>query len=118
MSVRDLIGRNNADDMFAQAQRRLATRPEDALLLLEAAGDDRHQGPALALLGQLYDPNKPRQGGVPENARQAARYYREAASTGQAAAVAEDRAALRALLERRRQAGDFGAGLTLQDFWP
>jgi TPR repeat protein len=115
--VRDLIARNNPDDMFAQAQQRLSSRPEDALLLLEAAGDDRHHGGALAVLARLYDPNKPRQGGIPDNARQAARYYREAASAGQAS-VAEDRAALRAWLDRRKQSGDLGAGLTLQDFWP
>lgn len=117
LSVRDLIARNKPDEMFAQAQRRLAAKPGDALLLLEAAGEDRHYGPALAMLARLNDPNLPRQGGIPESARQAARYYREAALAGETG-VAADREALRALLLRRKQGGDFGAGLVLQDFWP
>ncbi len=117
LSVRDLIARNKPDEMFAQAGQRLATRPGDALLLLEAAGEDRHFGPSLAMLARLNDPSKPRQGGIPENARQAARYYREAALAGEAS-VATDREALHALLVRRKQSGDFSAGLMLQDFWP
>jgi hypothetical protein len=117
MSVRDLIARNHPDEMFTQAQRRMAKRPEDALLLLEVAGDDRNYGPALVMLAQLYDPNKPRQGGIHEDARQAAKYYRQAFLVGQTA-VAADREALRATLTHSKEAGDFAAGLTLQDFWP
>ncbi|MDR3519063.1 MAG: hypothetical protein P4M00_24965 [Azospirillaceae bacterium] len=118
MSVKDLITRNNPGDMTDQAQQRLASHPQEAMLLLETAGDDRNHGPALALLAQLYDPNKPRRGGIGADARQAAKYYRQAQAAGQSDAVAADREALRAYLDQRRQAGDLTAKLTLQDFWP
>jgi len=117
MSVRDVIARGNPDEMFAQAQRRMASRPGDALLLLEVAGDDRHHGPALAMLARLYDPNKSRQGGIGADARQAARYYREAIQAGQSS-VAEAREALQAILIRSKDAHDLAATLILQDFWP
>lgn len=115
MPVPELIQRNNPTEMFAQAERRLASRPNEAMLLFEAAGDDRHHGPALAALAHLYDPAKPRQGAIAADPRQAARYYREAGEVGQP--VDADREALRAELDRRQQAGDLTAKLVLQDFW-
>ncbi len=115
LSVQALIQRNNPAEMQAQAERRMAGKPNEAMLLLEAAGDDRHFGPSLANLARLYDPGKPRQAGISADARQAARYYREAQAAGQP--VEADRAALRGFLEGRAQAGDVTAKLVLQDFW-
>lgn len=115
LSVQALIQRNNPAEMQAQAERRMAGKPNEAMLLLEAAGDDRHFGPSLANLARLYDPGKPRQAGISADARQAARYYREAQAAGQP--VEADRAALRSFLEGRAQAGDVTAKLVLQDFW-
>lgn len=117
MSVPDLVRRNKPDEMVEQARKRLATKPQEAMLLLETAGDDRHNGPALTLLGQLYDPNKPRQGGIPADARQAARYYHDASANGDSSGAA-DREALHRTIIQRRDAGDLNAKLVEQDFWP
>ena len=117
MSVRDLIARNNTADMVDQARRRLAAKPADSLLLLETAGEDRHDGAALTLLAQLYDPNKPRQGGIPADPRQAAKDYREAERNGDHSGAA-DRDALHRSLIAARDGGDMQAKLIEGDFWP
>jgi len=117
MSVSGLVARNKPDEMFDQARKRLAANPQQALLLLESAGDERHYGPALALLAPIYDPNKPRQGGIPADARQSARYYRDAAANGDQSGAA-DREALRRSIVQRKNAGDLNAKLIEQDFWP
>ena len=117
MSVRDLIARGNGAEMVDQARKRLAARPQDSLLLLETAGEDRHDGAALTLLAQLYDPNKPRQGGIGADARQAAKDYREAERQGDHSGAA-DREALHQTLIAARDRGDTQAKLIEGDFWP
>ena len=117
MSVRDLVARNKPSDMVDQAVKRLATRPGDALLLLETAGEDRHDGAALTMLARLYDPNKPRQGGIGADPRQAAKDYREAERNGDHSGAA-DRDALRRSLATARDNGDAAAKLIEGDFWP
>ena len=102
----------------AEGTRRLeGDRKDDGVLLLESAADRGDAG-AAAALGKLYDPVLFQPGGpIPRpDARQAARYYRDAARAG--ADVAAAREALRKDLERRSQAGDLSAGLSLKDFWP
>lgn len=102
----------------AEGVRRLnGDRRDDGLLLLEAAADRSDPG-AAAALARLYDPVQFRPGGpIPQpDARQAARYYRDAARGG--ADVAAAREALRQNLQARVQAGDLGANLSLKDFWP
>ena len=102
----------------AEGVRRLnGNRRDDGLLLLEAAADRSDPG-AAAALARLYDPVQFRPGGpIPQpDARQAARYYRDAARGG--ADVAAAREALRQNLQARVQAGDLGANLSLKDFWP
>lgn len=117
MSVRDLVARSNNADMLDQARKRLTTKPGEALLLLETAGEDRHDGASLALLAQLYDPNKPRQGGIAADARTAAKDYRDAERNGDHSAAA-DREALHRTLIAARDNGDNGAKLIEGDFWP
>ena len=70
------------------------------------------------MLARLYDPVQFRPGGpIPQpDARQAARYYRDASRGG--VDVAAAREALRQNLQTRVQAGDLGANLSLKDFWP
>lgn len=120
LSVPDVIARApDVAAVVAEGERRLGSdRKDDGLLLLEAAAD-RGDGRATVALARLYDPNGFRPGGpIPApDARQAARYYRDAARGG-ADGVAEPRAALRAMLERRAGDGDLTARLTLKDFWP
>ena len=102
----------------AEGVRRLnGDRRDDGLLLLEAAADRSDPG-AAAALARLYDPVQFRPGGpIPQpDARQAARYYRDAARGG--ADVAAAREALRQNLQARVQSGDLGANLSLKDFWP
>ncbi len=117
MPVRDLLARNNTADMLDQARKRLAARPGEALLLLETAGEDRHDGAALTLLAQVYDPNKPRQGGIGADPRQAAKDYREAERSNDHFGAA-DRDALHRSLIAARDSGDVQARLIEQDFWP
>lgn len=117
LSVAELVAANDPQLMLAQATKRLAGKPQDSILLLEAAGEDRHFGPALTQLGRLYDPNLPRQGGLPADPRQAAKYYRDADRNNDHAGSA-DREALRKTLQSRRDTGDLNAKLTEQDFWP
>lgn len=102
----------------AEGVRRLnGDRRDDGLLLLEAAADRSDPG-AAAALARLYDPVQFRPGGpIPQpDARQAARYYRDAARGGLDVAAARE--ALRQNLQTRVQAGDLGANLSLKDFWP
>lgn len=117
MSVRDLVARNNNADMLDQARKRLAAQPGEALLLLETAGEDRHDGGALTLLAQVYDPNKPRQGGIGADPRQAAKAYRDAERNNDHSGAA-DREALHRTLLAARDGGDVQAKLIEGDFWP
>ena len=116
MSVTDLA-RGTPAVMLAQALKRMPTKPQDALLLLEVAGSDQHHGPALAALGKVYDPLLPRQGGIPADARQAAKAYQDASRHQDDTASAE-REALHQKLVQQRDDGDTKAKLILQDFWP
>ena len=118
MAVTEAIARADTPALIQrEAERRLgANRPDDALLMLEVAADRGH-APAKAMLGRFYDPNQPRQGGIRPDARQAARYYREAARGGDNS-IDTARAALRASLTEQTRRGDANATLILQDFWP
>lgn len=119
LSVPDVLAQApNPAAITAEGERRLqGDRRDDGLLLLEAAAD-RTDPAAAAALARLYDPVQFRPGGpIPQpDARQAARYYRDAARGG--ADVAAAREALRQALQTRVQAGDLGANLSLKDFWP
>lgn len=119
LSVPDVLAQApNPAAITAEGERRLrGDRRDDGLLLLEAAAD-RSDPAAAAALARLYDPVQFRPGGpIPQpDARQAARYYRDAARGG--ADVAAAREALRQNLQTRVQAGDLGANLSLKDFWP
>ena len=119
MSVPDVLAQApNPAAITAEGERRLlGDRRDDGLLLLEAAADRSDPG-AAAALARLYDPVQFRPGGpIPQpDARQAARYYRDAARGG--ADVAAAREALRQSLQTLVQAGDLGANLSLKDFWP
>ena len=114
LSVPDVIAQApNVAAITAEGQRRLGTdRKDDGLLLLETAAD-RADPAALAAMARLYDPAQP-PGPVPPNARQAARFYRDAARAGQD--VAAPREALRQYLETRR--ADLQIDLILKDYWP
>lgn len=118
LPVIEAIGRASSPaQMQQEAERRLGSdRPDDALLMFEAAAD-RGSPQAKAMLGKLYDPNQPRRANIRPDARQAARYYREAARGGDNSTDAA-RAALRASLEAQAQRGDLNAKLIIQDFWP
>lgn len=120
MALRELVeSAPDAAGIHAAAQRRQAAgRHDDALVLFEEAGDRGH-APALTALARLYDPNgfvagRPFRNPDP---RAAARYYRDAAEKGDAAA-AEPRAALRTTLEEQARAGNGTAETALQEFWP
>ena len=77
MSVSDLAARNKPEELLDQARKRMATQPQESMLLLEVAGDDDHFGPALTTLARGRTIRAlPRQGGIPADPRQAARYYR------------------------------------------
>ncbi len=119
LSVPDVLAQApNPAAITAEGERRLSgDRRDDGLLLLEAAAD-RSDPAAAAALARLYDPVQFRPGGpIPQpDARQAARYYRDAARGG--ADVAAAREALRQNLQTQVQAGDLGANLSLKDFWP
>ncbi|WP_149541235.1 hypothetical protein [Siccirubricoccus phaeus] len=120
-SARDVAGRAGcqpADYVRIAEAMREAGRHDDALLLLEAAAE-RGVGAAMAALGRMYDPNgfRPGQPFNEPDARQAARWYRDAERAGEAG-VAAPRAALRSLLQQQAQQGDSMARLTLEDFWP
>ena len=119
LSVPDVIAK--APDPAAirtEGEQRLAgDRKDDGLLLLEVASE-RNDPAAAAALARLYDPVVFQPGGpIPRaDARQAARYYRDAARGG--ADVAAAREALRSLLQTQAQGGNMGADLMLKDFWP
>jgi hypothetical protein len=120
LSARQLIERGKPEEMFSEAQRRIALPPPgpaDAMTLLETAGDAMNYPPALAAFARLYDPNKPRSGGVPEDPGQAAKYYQMAIKAGQNDLVA-DRDALRTWLESRKAGGDMDAPVILEKYWP
>ena len=117
LSVPDVIAKApDAVAIRAEGEQRLAgDRKDDGLLLLEAAAD-RSDPAAAASLARLYDPVVFQPGGpIPRaDARQAARYYRDAARGGADVAAARD--ALRRLLQTQAQGGNMGADLMLKDF--
>lgn len=123
-----VLGRLSVPDVIAKApdpaairaegeQRLAGDRKDDGLLLLEVASE-RADAAAAAALARLYDPVVFQPGGpIPRaDARQAARYYRDAARGGADVAAARD--ALRSLLQTQAQGGNMGADLMLKDFWP
>jgi hypothetical protein len=120
LTLRDVVERApDAAGIHAAALRRQAAgRHDDALVLFEEAAERGH-APASTALARLYDPN----GFVPgrpfrnPDPRAAARYYREAAQKGDAAA-ADPRAVLRGLLEGQARAGNGTAETALREFWP
>jgi hypothetical protein len=107
--------------LLDEAQRRMqldSAQRSEALLLMQGAADpDRNFAPAHAALARLYDPSLPRPPEIQPDARQAALHYRSAVRGGENA-VADERAALRAYLERRQGQGDLYAPLILKEFWP
>lgn len=119
LTVPDVI--SHAADAAAirrEADRRLANgHPDDGELLLEAAAKQGDSA-AMARLGALYDPvGFDPKGPIPSpDARQAARYYREAADAGDTG-VATQREKLHDWLTRQAQGGDLSASLALKDFW-
>ena len=119
LSVPDVIAKApDTAAIRAEGEQRLSgNRKDDGLLLLEAAAD-RADAAANAVLARLYDPVVFQPGGpIPRaDARQAARYYRDAARGGADVATARD--ALRRLLQTQAQGGNLGADLMLKDFWP
>ena len=112
-----MIARAPTPDVIREeGERRLADgRRDDGLLLLEAAAD-RGNAAAAAGIAALYDPAAPAPRVLPPDARQAARYYRDAARGG--ATVTPARDALRRRLQERAGTGDLAADLMLKDFWP
>ena len=120
MNLRDLV--QSAPDVAsihaAALRRQNAGRHDDALVLLEEAGERGHAA-ALTALARLYDPNgfvagRPFRAPDP---RAAARYYRDAVQKGDEAA-ATPRAALKTFLEEQARAGNGTAETALKDFWP
>ena len=120
MGLRDLV--QSAPDVAsihtAALRRQNAGRYDDALVLLEEAGERGHAA-ALTALARLYDPDgfvagRPFRAPDP---RAAARYYREAVQKGDEAAAAP-RAALKTFLEEQARAGNGTAETALKDFWP
>ena len=117
MSVPDVLAKApTVGAITAEGRRRLqGTQRDDGMLLLEAAADRGDAG-AAAVLARLYDPVLFQPGGpIPRaDARQAARYYRDASRGG------VDVAAAREALRQRLlgQSGDLSATLVLKDFWP
>ncbi len=99
-------------------QARQATRPQDALLLIELAADAGH-APAISALARLYDPATFTPGGALSmpNPTKAAELWRAAERAGDTAAAAP-RAILRDRLETAARGGDTVAQLALRDFWP
>lgn len=99
-------------------QARQATRPQDALLLIELAADAGH-APAISALARLYDPATFTPGGALSmpNPSKAAELWRNAERAGDTAAAAP-RAILRDRLETAAQGGDTVAQRALRDFWP
>ena len=119
LSVPDVIAQaSDPAAIRAEGERRLQSdRKDDGLLLLEAASD-RSDPVAAAVLARLYDPVIFQPGGpIPKpDARQAARYYRDASRGG--IDVTAAREALRLRLQTQAQRSDLGADLMLKDFWP
>ena len=119
LSVADVIAKApNPTAIRAEGEQRLSgDRKDDGLLLLEVAAE-RGDPAAAAVLARLYDPVAFQPGGpIPRpDARQAARYYRDAARGG--ADVAAAREALRQMLQTQAGGGNMGADLMLKDFWP
>ena len=120
LSLRALVeSAPDAAGIHAAALRRQAAgRHDDALVLFEEAGERGHP-PSLTALARLYDPNgfvagRPFRSPDP---RAAARYYRDAATRGDAAADAP-RAALKSLLEEQARTGNNTAETALREFWP
>lgn len=120
MNLRDLVqSASDAAAIHAAALRRQAAgRHDDALVLLEEAGERGH-APALTAVARLYDPigfiaGRPFRAPDP---RAAARYYRDAVQKGDAAAQAL-RAALKTWLEEQARAGNGTAETALKEFWP
>lgn len=106
------------DAVLCEAMRRIdAGQVPDGDLLMETAAFKLHHVPALAALARRYDPNQPHPAGVAPDLRRSARFYREAARSGDSS-VAAQRDALRADLEHRANGGDSNASIILTNFWP
>ena len=119
MNLRDLV--QSAPDVTAihaaALRRQAAGRHDDALVLLEEAGERGHAA-ALTAVARLYDPigfvaGRPFRAPDP---RAAARYYRDAVQKGDVAAQAP-RAALKTWLEEQARAGNGTAETALKEFW-
>jgi hypothetical protein len=109
----------DAPGILAVALRRQAAgRHDDALVLFEEAAD-RGVAAALTALGRLYDPIgfRPGQPFSSPDMRQAADYYRRAATAGDTQVLAL-REALKAYLEQGAAAGNATAAEALREFWP
>jgi TPR repeat protein len=119
LSLREVVERApNAQALHAVALRRQqAGRHDDSLVLYEEAAEKGH-APAMTALARLYDPNgfRPGQPFRSPDPRAAARYYRDAAQRGDAAADAP-RAALKAWLEEQAPRNQSAAD-ALKEFWP
>ena len=117
--LREVVERApNAQALHAVALRRQqAGRHDDSLVLFEEAAEKGH-APAMTALARLYDPNgfRPGQPFRSPDPRAAARYYRDAAQRGDAAADAP-RAALKAWLEEQAPRNQSAAD-ALKEFWP
>ncbi|MFT8307797.1 hypothetical protein [Acetobacter malorum] len=102
----------------AEGERRLSSgKPDEGLLLLEAAAD-RGDNAARLHLAHLYDPTKfDGTGPIPSpDMREAAKYY-EAAQNAGAPEAAQDRANLHDWLLKQASNGDLNAQLALKDYW-
>ncbi len=120
LSLQEVVQRTpNPEGILAVALRRQqAGRHDDALVLLEEAAD-RGVAPALTALGRLYDPNgfEPGRPFTSPDMRQAADYYRRAATAGDTQ-VLPLREALKTYLEQAAAQGNATAAEALREFWP
>ena len=120
LDVSDVIARaGSAEAIGREGETRLdGGRPDDGILLLEAAAE-RGDATAMAKLAHLYDPNGFNlKGPIPSpDIRESARYYRDASRAG-GTSVNEARGRLRDALDGQARAGDQSAALALRDFWP
>lgn len=101
-----------------EGERRLSSgKPDEGLLLLEAAAD-RGDNAARLHLAHLYDPTKfDGTGPIPSpDMREAAKYY-EAAKNAGSPEASQDRANLHDWLLKQASNGDLNAQLALKDYW-
>ncbi|WP_144299973.1 SEL1-like repeat protein [Elioraea rosea] len=120
LSLQEVVQQTpNPEGILAVALRRQqAGRHDDALVLFEEAAD-RGIAPALTALGRLYDPNgfQPGRPFTSPDLRQAADYYRRAATAGDTQ-VLPLREALKTYLEQAAAQGNVTAAEALREFWP